>query len=182
MQNRKANNIIKLLLWFSTCSPVIDAIAIDRMQSPSPDTLATDPTFPLPRGSIPHVVAPTGTGGWWNLTSAQSIMWMLWIFNFGSCVAIISKGRGIWALVRLPTLSSRCIESQVLTTISAEGAVADQADSARDSDRKAYTVGIVRDSFGLSWQLPRVDSRRVIDVEPKRSSHWSSHSHCYWTS
>ena len=146
-------------------------MAIDRMQNPSLDTLATDPTVPLPRGSISHVLAPTGPGGWWSLTSAQSIMWMLWIFNFGSCVAIISKGKVIWALVRLPTLSSRCIKSQVLTTISAEAAIADQADNDRDSDRKAYAMGVVWFSFGLSWQLPGVDSRRVIKVKPEHCSH-----------
>ena len=100
MQNQKTSNfIIQLVLWFSTWSSAIDALAIGGAQIPSPATLATDPTIPLPRGSIHHVVIPTGTGGWWDSTSAQAVIWLLWIFNVGSCVVIVTKARAIWALV-----------------------------------------------------------------------------------
>ncbi len=102
MRNQKASNIIiQLVLWFSTCSSVIDALVISGTQNSSPATLGTDPTITLPRGSRLHVVVPTGSGGWWHSTSAQSIMWILWIFNVGSCVAILTKGREVWALVGL---------------------------------------------------------------------------------
>ena len=70
-QNQKASKIIlRLVLWISTSLAIIDTLAIGGAQIPSPATLATGPTTSLPPGLIAHVVVPTESGGWWQLTVA----------------------------------------------------------------------------------------------------------------